>query len=175
LIAGVESHDSATRAVALSALAQFEHPDARRAVLHAATDGDASTRSTAFGFLATRGGLAATAELVGLLARATMREAVVGALSMPGPGRITGILAALETADAERSELLISALARMSRADARAAIAVVLGFEAVGPRRAAIAALTAIGTVDARAALAHASEHDIDPALRRLAALGLAR
>ena len=49
-------------------------------------------------------------------------DIVVGAVAARRQGRITGLLAALETADDEVAAALTAALARMQRADATAAL-----------------------------------------------------
>jgi hypothetical protein len=81
------------------------------------------------------------------------------------------VLAALESADAARAELLVSALLRMRRPNSQAAIASVLTFENVFARRAAAAGLVSLGTKEAVDALAMARTSDPDLEVRRIASV----
>jgi HEAT repeat protein len=167
--------DPATRLVALSAVAEYDAQETVPTLLHAAGDPDESVRSAAVGFLATRAGVAATQALVSLLGDPALRERVVSALALPAEGRIPGLLAALEAADELVAPLLVAALARMQRADARAALLTALDTSSPAGRRATAAAVAALGTVEAREALERASAQDEDPEVRRACLLALSR
>ncbi|MCP3139927.1 HEAT repeat domain-containing protein [Pyxidicoccus xibeiensis] len=175
LMEAVASEDAATRLVALSAVAEYETAETLPALLRAASDRDDSVRSAAVGFLATRPGVPATQALVSLLGDMTLRERVVSALALPVDGRLPGLLTALEAADEMTASLLVASLARMHRADARAALLQTLVAASPAGRRAAAPAVAALATVEAREALERASTHDEDPEVRRACLLALGR
>ena len=175
LLEAVGSEDAATRLVALSAVAEYDIQETLPALLRAASDRDDSVRSAAVGFLATRAGVPATQALVTLLGDVTLRERVVSALALPMEGRLPGLLAALDAADEMTAPLLVAALARMRRADARAALLQALTSASPSGRRAAAPAVAALGTVEAREALERASTDDEDPEVRRACLLALGR
>ncbi len=162
------SDDPATRLVAIGALAELGGPDVVPTLAHAATDPDESVRSAAIGHLATRVDPEATAVLIERLFDPSTRERAIEALAVAADERVEGVLSALETADGEKAPVLVSALTRMRRPSSHAAIATALGFENVHARRAAVEALAAIGTKEARAAVERAAS-DPDPVVRRLA------
>jgi HEAT repeat protein len=167
------SPDAATRLIALSAIAGYQGPDGLAAISSATSDPDAAVRDAAIGFLPGREEPAATAALIGLLTNPLVRERAVESLAI-SPSRTTGIAAALEGAGPELSSSLIAVLARSRRPDALAAIIDALTLPNVFARRAAAAALGALRTPEARAALEHAIDSDPDPEVRRagLAAAG---
>ncbi|SEM39118.1 HEAT repeat [Stigmatella aurantiaca] len=171
----VQAEDPATRLVALSAVAEYDTQETVSVLMRAATDTDESVRSAAVGFLATRPGMPATQALVSLLGEVSLRERVVNALSLMTEGRIPGLLAALESADEHQAPLLVAALARMQRADARAALLSALTASSPAGRRAAAAAVGAMSTVEARDALQEASAHDPDPEVRQACLQALSR
>jgi HEAT repeat protein len=171
----VQAEDPATRLVALSAVAEYDMPETVPVLMRAAADMDESVRSAAVGFLATRPGIPATQALVSLLGEASLRERVVSALALMTEGRIPGLLAALEGADEHQAPLLVTALARMQRADARAALLSALTTSSPAGRRAAAAAVGALSTVEAREALQEASAHDPDPEVRQACLQALSR
>lgn len=175
LIAAASQGDPATRLVALSAVAEYDSPETVTALLRAAGDPDESVRSAAVGFLATRPGTSATQALVSLLGDPALRERVVSALALPAEGRIPGLMTALEAADELVAPLLVAALARMQRADARAALVSALSTSSPAGRRAVAAAVAALGTVEAREALERAAAQDEDPEVRRACLLALSR
>jgi HEAT repeat protein len=156
-------------------VAEYDLQETVHVLLRAAADPDESVRSAAVGFLANRSGVAATQALVSLLGDPSLRERVVSALALPADGRIPGLLTALEAADEGVAPLLVAALARMQRADARAALLTALGSSSPAGRRAAAAAVAALGTVEAHQALEQASSHDADPEVRRACLLALSR
>ena len=168
-----ESADHGTRLVALSAMAELDAPEVVEALARAASDADDNVRAAAVGYLGARPGLASTRALVTLLQSPGGRDHVVQALSHALPGRLEGLLSALETAQGEVASLLVGVLARTGRADSHAAIGQVLGFENVHARRAAAAALTTLPSPDTRAILARAAHDDEDVEVRRLCSLAL--
>ncbi|RKG84166.1 HEAT repeat domain-containing protein [Corallococcus sp. CA049B] len=175
LLEAVHSEDPATRLVALSAVAEYDAPETLPALLRAAGDRDDSVRSAAVGFLATRTGSHATQQLVSLLGDVMLREQVVSALALPVEGRLPGLMAALEVADDATAPLLVASLARMRRADARAALMQSLLGASPAGRRASAPAVAALGTVEAREALDKAAHRDEDPEVRRACLLALGR
>jgi HEAT repeat protein len=175
LLEAARTGDPATRLVALSAVAEYDAHETVPTLLRAAADPDESVRSAAVGFLATRAGVAATQALVSLLGDPGLRDRVVSALALPAEGRIPGLLTALEAADEIVAPLLVAALARMQRADARAALLTALSSSSPAGRRAAAAGVAALGTVEAREALERTSVHDDDPEVRRACLLALSR
>ncbi|MES2642635.1 MAG: HEAT repeat domain-containing protein [Myxococcota bacterium] len=174
IAAAASGAEVTTRLVALSALGGFESADVEPILLAAARDADESVHNTAVAVLAGRSGIRATGALVGLLEQASTHQAVVDALATWAPGRIPGMLLALEEADAATTSSLVSALARMDRAEARAALGVVLVMERVALRRAAAAALAAIGAGTSRLQLERSASVDPDPEVRLLARHALA-
>ncbi|MDF2697748.1 MAG: repeat protein, partial [Labilithrix sp.] len=166
------SEEAATRLVAIGALAEFDAADVIPALAHAASDPDEGVRSAAIGYLSTRPGLDTTAVLVERLLDAMTRDRALEALAVAADERVDGVLAALETADADTAPLLMAALTRMRRPSSQAAIAAALAFENVHARRAAASALVALGSTEAREALQRAAS-DPDPVVRRVCASSL--
>lgn len=173
LLEATVSPVSTNRLVAISALAEFDSPDVLWALERAAADPDESVRNAAIGFLAGRSGHEPTAALVRLLARPGDRERVVSALSVFVYGRIDVLLDELAVADDETAPLMVSALVRTRRSESAAALARGMGLANPAARKAVAAALPALRTHQARAALQQAASHDVDPEVRRIAALGL--
>ncbi|HTB72442.1 MAG TPA: HEAT repeat domain-containing protein [Polyangiaceae bacterium] len=166
----LRSSDAATRLVAVSAIAEFDLPEVVASLGHAATDPHTGVSSTAIGFLSTRPGEAATKTLIELLAREIVRDRALAALAVALEGRTETILSSLESVSAEVAGWLISALVRMRRPSALAAIAAVLTFENVHARRVAASALAASGTREALDALRQYAASDLDAEVRRIAA-----
>jgi HEAT repeat protein len=175
VLAATTSADPATRLVALAAVAGFKSPEVLQAIERAASDGDESVRTASIGFLAAVPGVAATKALVGLLRDAPATEPIVSALSVMVEGRIAGLLAALETADDELAPYLTSALARLRRPDAAAALIGVMTMPSSRARKAVATTLLAQGTREALAALKAAAAADPEPEVRQICALLLAR
>ena len=173
LLQAAHSPDAATRLIALSAVAAYQSPDGLAAIATATGDPDAAVRDAAIGFLTAREEPAATAALIALLANPFARDRAVESLAS-APCRIGGISAALEGAGAELATSLVAVLARTRRPEALAAIIDALALPNVFARRAAAAALGALRTPEARAALERAIDSDSDPEVRRagLAAAG---
>ncbi len=166
----LRSPDAATRLVAVSAIAEFDLPEVVASLGHAATDPHPGVSSTAIGFLSTRPGEAATKTLIELLAREIVRDRALAALAVALEGRTETILSSLESVSAEVAGWLVSALVRMRRPSALAAIAAVLTFENVHARRVAASALAASGTREALDALRQYAASDLDAEVRRIAA-----
>ncbi|GEJ57103.1 HEAT repeat domain-containing protein [Anaeromyxobacter diazotrophicus] len=175
LLAAAGAGDRATRVVALTALADRDEPEVLPVLAQAAADRDEEVRAAAVARLAEWRNAGGTHVLIGLLGNPAARERALEALSLPTPGRIAGLLSALEVADGELPPLLVSALARMDRPDARAAIVSAVELGGPATRAAAVEAVGALDLADGREALARAAERDPDPGVRRLAAAALAR
>ena len=158
--------------MALGAVAGYDDERVTEELARAAHDPDEGVRNAAIGFLAGRRG--ATAVLIGLLFRHRALPRLHEALAHPAPDRVSGLLAALETADDERAPLLTSALARMQRPEAAAALLRALQLPNLPARKAAAMTLAGIGTRDALVALRAAAASDPDPEVRRICALVLA-
>jgi HEAT repeat protein len=174
LIQALRSEDSATRLVAASALGRFEVDEAVEALGHAARDADESVRLTAIGLLADISSAVATLALVRLLPECRDVDRVRLALSAASPGRISGIMQALQTADDEIAGVLASALARMRTREATQALIETLGTPNTPARKAAVTALAAMGTNDALDAVRTAGRTDSDPEVRRISVLATA-
>lgn len=174
VLAAAGSPDSATRLVAVSALANFDSPDVTAALGRAATDSDEGVRTAAIGFLASCPTPEATRTLIDLLDATEPAERILAALSVPSDGRINGLLAALATSDDELSPRLTSALARMHRPEATAALLEALSLPNIPARKAAAATLGSIGSALSIEALKLAADTDTDPEVRRICALTLA-
>ena len=169
LRAAAVAEEAATRLVAIGALAEFDSADVVPTLAHAATDPDEGVRSAAIGYLSTRPGADTTAALVARVVDPVTRHRALEALAVAADDRVDGVLAALESADADTAPLFVAALTRMRRPSSQAAIAAALGFDNVNARRAAAAALAATGTPEAHDALRRAAS-DPDPVVRRLCA-----
>lgn len=175
LLAAAAEGDRATRVVALAALADRDDPEVLPVLAQAAADRDEEVRDAAVARLAEWRNAGGTHVLIGLLGNPAVRERALDALSLPMPGRIEGLLAALELAAGELPALLVSALARMGRPDARAAIVSAVELGGPAARAAAVEAVGALDLAEGREALARAAERDPDPGVRRLAASALSR
>jgi HEAT repeat protein len=175
ILDAVRSPDPATRLVALSAVAAFRSAEFSPTLQRAAHDPDERVRTAALGFLAATPGPAATQILVDLLGTSSRPDEVVNALSLHVEGRIPALAAALARADDERAAAITSALARLRRLDATAALMSALQGPNVAARKAAAGALGSLPAPEARAALRAAMETDPEPEVRQICALLLAR
>ena len=175
ILAATTASDPATRIVALSAIAGFRSPDALRALVESATDPDVGVSTVAIGLLSAVPGTAATMELANLLARSSAREQIVAALSVHLEGRVPGLSAALETADDETAGALTSALARMRRPDATAALLGTMTSGNPRARKAAATTLAGLGQTDALEILRVAAANDPEPEVRRICSVLLSR
>lgn len=173
LIASLSSREPATRIVAVSSIAGFDAPEVVPALRRAATDGDEGVRTAAVGFLAACPTVEATRALIDLMGEEPLEARILAALSVASEGRINGIVAALSTSDDELSPRLTSALARMHRPDAAAAVLSTLSLANVPARKAAAATLGAFGTPEAVEALRRAAAADPDLEVRRICSLAL--
>ena len=167
---GAAAADAATRLVAIGALAELDAPEVVPALAHAITDPDEAVRGAAIGYLATRPTEEATHALLRALATSPMRERILDALAVGADQRVETVLSAVETADAEAATLYVAVLSRMRRPSSQAALASLLNVPNVHARRAAVTALAALSTSEAREALARAGTTDPDPDVRRICA-----
>lgn len=175
LIASMSSPEPATRLVAVSSIAGFDAPEVVPALKRAAIDKDESVRIAAVGFLAACTTVEATTALIELLGEGEREARILMALSIASEGRIDGILSALSTSDDELSPRLISALARMHRPEATAALLAAFSLPNVPARKAAAATLGAIGTPEALDALRRAAAADPNIEVRRICSLALSQ
>jgi HEAT repeat protein len=175
LLAALAAGDSATRLVALSALAHFDSLSVLHALARAATDADEQVSTSALGFLAARAEQEATDILVHLLDSPATRDRALAGLLVPAQGRIPGLLAALETADDELAPVLTSVLAKLPYADATSALLQVLSLANVAARKAAASALAALGSPEGTEALRRAADTDPDPGVRQICGLLLSQ
>lgn len=173
LLQAVRSSDTATRLVALSAIAGYHDPAVLPALAQAAVDEDESVRNAAVSFLAGIPTEEATVALARLVRVSPSLERILAALSLPTEGRIAGIVSALLSADDELAPLLTSALARMGRPEATAALIGTLELPNPAARKAAVTTLGGLGTASSLAALRRAADADPDFEVRRVAALAL--
>ena len=169
------SSDPATRLVAMSAFAAIRSPEVLEALVRAASDEDDAVREAAVGFIAAIPGAVATRALCDLLRTTAHAEPVLAALSVHVEGRVAGIVEALESADDESASALASALIRLRRPNARAALFEVMHKPHVAARKAAAVALGSLGGNDAWAALKAAADDDPEPEVRQICSLLLAR
>lgn len=167
--------DPATRLVALSALASFRTPETMEALAAAALDGEENVRTAAIGFLAAMAGPAATRTLIGLLRVTAFPEPVVAALAVYVEGRVAGLRAALETVDEQTAPAVVSALTRLRRVDATAALVAAMSLPNLAARKAAASALAANSDKDAVAVLRRAAQDDPALEVRQICALLLSR
>jgi len=101
------------------------------------------------------------------------RALALDALASPGPGRVPGLVAALETADDQLAPDLVAALVRLRRADPAAERSLISAMFLPNPRaRKAVArGLVAVDSPVTQAALVQAAQHDPDPEVRRISLL----
>jgi len=175
MLAACRSPDPATRLVALSAVSGFRTPEVLAVLRDAVGDPDESVRSAALGFLAAMPGAVTTGVLTDLLRSSGNDEDIVSALSVHVEGRITGLLAALETADDEVAAAVIAALSRLQRPDATAALMGAMASPNVAARKAAASALAVLASKEALTTLRHAAADDPAPEVREICAVLLAR
>jgi HEAT repeat protein len=175
ILDAARASDPATRLVAVSALAGFRSLAVLSAFRVAASDADESVRTASIGFLAAMTGGPATRTLISLLATTTSTEQVLAALSLHVEGRIAGLVLGLEEADDETAPALTSALARMRRPDAAAALVRAMGMRNVAARKAAATALAVLASKESLAVLRKAASDDPEPEVRQICSLLLAR
>ncbi|HLK90276.1 MAG TPA: HEAT repeat domain-containing protein [Polyangia bacterium] len=175
ILQAVAASEPATRVVALSALSGFRAPEALKALLECAADRDDAIRTVAIGLLSTRPGQATTVALAQLLRSSPVGDQIVAALSLHIEGRVPGLAAALEEADDEQASGLASALARLGRPDATAALIGAMTSSNSRARKAAATTLAGLGHPEALGALRAAAANDRDPEVRKVCALLLTR
>ncbi len=174
LARAAHSEESATRLVALSALAEFDTPQALPLLAAAGVDADDGVRSAAINLLGARAGVDATQALLDLIQHPAIQERVVAALSRPVEGRVERLSDALRVATVETAPLVVSALARMRRAEAEAALVDAFAFDNVYTRRAIAAALGTLRPGPSRALLEAAAVGDADREVRHICLAALA-
>ncbi|HMI93828.1 MAG TPA: HEAT repeat domain-containing protein [Polyangiales bacterium] len=179
LIAACAAPEAATRLVALSALSAFKSPETLAVVVHAIDDADEGVKVAAIELLAIWPGSEATASLVAAMTQGgrhgDVRARIARALAQPTPGRVAGLLSALETADDDLAPALIAALGRVDPDDATSALFDALRLPNAAARKAAAGMLAARGTREALAALAQLADRDPSEEVRRICALLLAQ
>lgn len=160
----------ATRLAALGALSAMNTAEIVPILAFATTDPNGAVRSSAIGYLATRPSADATRALLDCLLVDEVRDRTFESLAVAADERIEHVLAALESADADRAPLYAQALLRMRKPSAHAALAEVMRSSNVHGRRAAAEALITLDTAEARNALAVAGTVDPDEDVRRICA-----
>lgn len=174
LTAAAQGREPATRLVALSAIFSLDTASTSEPFERAARDSDDAVRAAAIDYLAKSADSAATAALVQLLLDGVETERVLAALSTPQAARVEGLLAALEQADAEIAQQLVSCLSRLRTEEGRAALFRALGSPSRDARLAAAHGLAALASGDAYRALSQAANDDPDPEVRVVCSLHLA-
>jgi HEAT repeat protein len=164
------SSDEATRLVAVSALGEFDGPEVIEGLARAMDDTNESVRAAATTLLGSRPGPKPTQVLLARLEDDTARERIVHALSASPPGRVEALVSALRTASATAAPLVVSALARMHRADADAALEDAFNLESAAARQALAPALLALRTPSARARVERAAVSDPNTQVRQVCA-----
>ena len=164
LVDAARSPDLATQLIAISGLARQVAPEAVSELGNAARSPDPALREAALSLLAERDDRAAVLELIAVARDAEPLDGAHLALSRPSVARGVVLGEALLGADDHTASVLAAALARMS-ATAPLFEALTTGTSAA--RRAAASALTAIGAIGAREAVAKLAYDDPDPDVRR--------
>lgn len=174
LIAACTAPEAATRLVALSTLGGFRSTETLAVVADALRDSDEGVRDTAISVLAEWPGSAATRILIAALEREVAVSRITAVLATPVPGRVEGLLAALEGAHDELAPLLTSALGRVDPSDfPQGAMFSALRLPNVPARKAAAAMLAARASREAFAALADLAINDPSDEVRRICGLYL--
>ena len=173
LIAACEAHEAATRLVALSALSAFTSAETLPIVARGVGDSDEGVRVAAIGLLSRRPEREATRLLIAAMHDEPSRARIAQALATPAPGRIAGLLTALESADEDLAPALTSVLGRVDPGDEAGALLAALQLPNGAARKAAAAMFAARGTRDALAVLARVASEDPSDEVRRICALYL--
>jgi HEAT repeat protein len=171
LIDAVDHGEPATRLVAVSALRDFPDGDVISVWTRAARDRDEAVRNAAIANLSNRESSASTQALIDLLGWPVSDTVALNALTVPVAGRVATILASLRRADDELSPKLASVLARMRRPDATDALLEAFQLGSAACRKAAAAALAAVGSPDGLRAIRRAAVDDADPQMKQICAL----
>lgn len=166
----LSSSDAATRLVALSSLAEFGERAALSGIRDALSDADESVRGAAIALLASLRGIEATQALLGAIENPVLHDRALAALATPVEGRVEGLVLALRTASVDSTPHIVSALARMRRADSSAALEDAFVGASAPTRRAIAPALAALGMPSARMLLERAAATDDDPQVRHVCA-----
>jgi HEAT repeat protein len=171
LIAATSAEEAATRLVALSALSGIGSSETLPVVARAMLDADESVRAAAVSVLASWPSAQATLALIAALGNAALRVHIVQALGALVPGRIEGLLRALESADDELAPTLTSILGRVDPEAAAGAMFSALQLPNPAARKAAAAMLAARGSREALAAISRQAMEDPSDEVRRVCAL----
>jgi HEAT repeat protein len=171
LVDAVDNGEPATRLVAVSALRDFPDRDVISVWARAARDHDEAVRNAAIANLSNRESSASTRALIDLLGWPVSDTVTLNALTVPVAGRVATILASLRRADDELSPKLTSVLARMRRPDATDALLDAFQLGSPACRKAAAAALAAVGSPDGLRAIRRAAVDDADPQMKQICAL----
>jgi HEAT repeat protein len=164
------SPDGATRLVALSALAEFGERVALTGMRDAMSDTEESVRNAAISLLASLRGVEATQTLLAVVDNPVLHERALAALATPVEGRVEGLVVAMRTASRELVPHIVSALARMRRADSSAALEDAFHDDRASTRKAVAPALAALGMPSARRLLEAAAATDDDAQVRSVCA-----
>lgn len=167
--------DTATRLVAVSSLAKLRDRAALGRVCEVAlSDPEQGVQNAAVELLADDRTPQATATLISLLANESYRARAVSALSRRGLERAPALAAALGQAAADVAEAIVMVLLNLPRDVAEPLLQNALDQPNDGVRRAAVRALRfAFDSESTERALLRAASRDLDPEVRRIAALRL--
>jgi len=171
LLQATRSPDAATRLVAISALAEQDTPERVPTLARAAEDADENVRAAALGFVSADPDPAATGLLLQLQQGSSDPARIVALLARPSPGRVSGLVAALEAADEERTNLCCSLLARLRTPESLLALLQILQHGPVATRKAAAVALASLRTPQALAAVTRSAEQDPDARVRQICSI----
>jgi HEAT repeat protein len=166
----LSSRDEATRLVAVSALGEFDGPEVLDGLAAAMGDANESVRAAATALLGMRSGAEAVHTLIARLENEGSREPLIVALAAGPAGRIEALLDALRTATPTIAPHLVSALVRMRRADADAALEDAFDLENPAARQALAPALLALRTPSARQRVERAATSDPSTQVRQVCA-----
>ena len=175
LIAACSAPEAATRLVALSALSVLASTQTLPIVARGLQDADESVREAALGILAGWPEVEATRLLTEAMRDTRARARVAEALSKSVPGRIAGLLAALEVADDELAPALTAVLGRVDAHDRAGALYDALQMPNIAARKAAAAMLSARATHEALGAVARRAAEDPADEVRRVCSLLLSQ
>ncbi|RZA09274.1 MAG: hypothetical protein EOP11_02265 [Proteobacteria bacterium] len=172
LEAAANSPDTATRLIALAALNQFSSSAVLPTIAAALSSTEEQVRATGFSLLQARPDPEATSILIRAL-DGPEEAAARAALLTPSPGRLPGLLAALETCGDDRAHALVGILAKLTGSAPRKALFSAMALHNPAARRAAANLLGLLQDSEAREHLADAAENDPDQGVRAICALAL--
>jgi len=144
---------------------------ARRSAVTLSRLADENVRAAALGFVSADPDPAATGLLLQLQQGSSDPARIVALLARPSPGRVSGLVAALEAADEERTNLCCSLLARLRTPESLLALLQILQHGPVATRKAAAVALASLRTPQALAAVTRSAEQDPDARVRQICSI----